>query len=265
MRLSRLSDTGAPLPAFLDMRRVRDRIYRLLDRRLWPREQADLYFLLGCLNGLMGITANRLGYPDAAEELIRAGWAYANAIDHRPLQAQLRQQLSYIAYWRGRITRQPRPGRHRTARTCPKALSAPTCTSSTPAPRPGSATPTPPARRSASRTMPASATTATTCWRSAARFAVSLATHHALAGAALAEIEGAEREAARELERCRQPVRRRARARRAALVRRQGRWPASTWPSSGCAPARWTPPQRRWSRSWPCPPAQRIADSHRPG
>ena len=64
------------------MRRVRDRIYRLLDRRLWPREQTDLYFLLGCLNGLMGITANRLGYPDAAEELIRAGWAYANAIDH---------------------------------------------------------------------------------------------------------------------------------------------------------------------------------------
>ena len=29
----RLSDTGTPLPAFLDMRRVRDRIYRLLDRR----------------------------------------------------------------------------------------------------------------------------------------------------------------------------------------------------------------------------------------
>ena len=36
-RLSGLSDTGAPLSAFLDMRRVRDRIYRLLDRRLWPR------------------------------------------------------------------------------------------------------------------------------------------------------------------------------------------------------------------------------------
>ena len=33
------------------MRRVRDRIYRLLDRRVWPREQADLYFLLGCLHG----------------------------------------------------------------------------------------------------------------------------------------------------------------------------------------------------------------------
>ena len=103
IRLSRLSDTGSPLPVFLDLRRVRDRVYRLLDRRLWPREQTDLHFLLGCLNGLMGITANRLGYPDAAEELIRAGYASASAIDHRPLQAQLRQQLSSVAYLRGRV------------------------------------------------------------------------------------------------------------------------------------------------------------------
>jgi|HubBroStandDraft_1064217.scaffolds.fasta_scaffold03125_2 hypothetical protein len=42
------------------MRQVRDRIYRLLDGRLRLREQADLYFLAGCINGLMGLTANRL-------------------------------------------------------------------------------------------------------------------------------------------------------------------------------------------------------------
>jgi tetratricopeptide (TPR) repeat protein len=100
-RLSSLSDTSAPLSAFLEMRRVRDRIYRLLDRRLWPGEQADLYFLLGCINELMGLAANRLGYPDAAEELIRAGWAYANAIDHNPLRGMLRARLSYVMYWRG--------------------------------------------------------------------------------------------------------------------------------------------------------------------
>jgi hypothetical protein len=100
-RLSSLSDTGAPLSAFLDMRRVRDRIYRLLDRPLWPGEQADLYFLLGCLHELMGLTANRLGYPDAAEELIRAGWAYANAIGHDSLRGMLRARLSYVMYWRG--------------------------------------------------------------------------------------------------------------------------------------------------------------------
>lgn len=103
VRLARLTGSGEPLAVFLDARRVRDRIYRLLDRRLWPREQSDLYFLLGCLNGLMSIPANQLGYPDAAEELNRAGFAYANAIDHRPLMAWLRGELSVYAYYRGRF------------------------------------------------------------------------------------------------------------------------------------------------------------------
>jgi len=101
VRLSSLSDAGAPLAAFMEMRRVRNRIYRLLDRRLWPREQADLSFLLGCINGLMGVAAWRLGYPDAADELIRAGWAYANAIDHGRLRATMRVKLSANMYWRG--------------------------------------------------------------------------------------------------------------------------------------------------------------------
>jgi hypothetical protein len=104
VRLAGLSSTSSPLGAFLDMRRVRDRIYRLLDRRLPPREQADLYFLAGCINELMGLTANRLGYPEAAEELIRAGWAYANLIDHNPLRGMLRARLSYVMYWRGWFT-----------------------------------------------------------------------------------------------------------------------------------------------------------------
>jgi tetratricopeptide (TPR) repeat protein len=101
IRLSRLTDADSPLTAFLEARRVRDRIYWVLDRRLWPREQADLYFLLGCVNGLMGHDARRLGYPDAADELLRAGWAYANAIDHDPLRGMLRAMLSANMYWRG--------------------------------------------------------------------------------------------------------------------------------------------------------------------
>ena len=103
-RLSGLCDTGAPFPAFLDMRQVRDRVYRLLERRARPRDEAELYFLLGCLHELMGLTANRLGYPDAAEELLRTGWAYANVIDHNALRGMLRARLSYVMYWRGRYT-----------------------------------------------------------------------------------------------------------------------------------------------------------------
>ena len=100
-RLSGLSDTGTPLSAFLDMRRVRDRIYRLLDRRLRPREQADLYFLLGCIHELMGLTANRLGYPDAAEELIgQAGLTPTRSTTthcgHAPREALLRHVLARL-------------------------------------------------------------------------------------------------------------------------------------------------------------------------
>jgi hypothetical protein len=104
VRLSGLTVTGVPLSTFLELRRVRDRIHLLLDRRLRLREQGDLYFTLGCVNGLMGVSANHLGYPDAAEELLRAGWAYANVIEHNPLRAMLRGKLAHINYMRGRYS-----------------------------------------------------------------------------------------------------------------------------------------------------------------
>jgi hypothetical protein len=99
IRLSHDYMTGEPFPLFLEMRRVRGRMYAALDRRLWPRDQIDVYFLLGCLNGLMAVAANNLGSPLAAEELARAGWAYAAAIDHRPLMARLRLELANVAHW----------------------------------------------------------------------------------------------------------------------------------------------------------------------
>ena len=102
IRLSHGYMTGEPFTMFQEMRRVRDRMYAALDRRLWPRDQTDLYLLLGCLNCLMAAAADDLGYPSASEELIRAGWAYAIAIDHKPLMAKLRADLAAVAYWRDR-------------------------------------------------------------------------------------------------------------------------------------------------------------------
>jgi hypothetical protein len=200
VRLSHLTDTGEPFAVFLDMRRVRDRIYRLLDRRLWPREQTDLYFMLGCLNGLMGVTAERLGYPDAAEELIRAGWAYTIAIDHRPLLAQLRQQLSYVAFWRGRTVE----SRDLAASGLEYLTQGPVGADlylkyARAAARLGDA--------DAARQAVTSAHNAREHEYSddlldiGGEFAISLATHHGFAGAALAETEGGEPQAAEELER----------------------------------------------------------------
>ncbi len=99
MRLSREYMTGEPFPLFLEMRRVRGRMHDVLDRRMWPRDTRDIYFLLGCLNDLMANVAYDLGYPQAAEELLRAGWVYAVTIDHHPLMAKLRHQLAWIAAW----------------------------------------------------------------------------------------------------------------------------------------------------------------------
>src|ERR1019366_8402759 len=98
-RLSHEFMIGEPLPLFLEMRRVRARIYAALDRRLWPRDQTELYFQLAALSCLMAAAASDLGYPQAGEELARAGWAYATAIDNRPLMAHLRLELAGIVFW----------------------------------------------------------------------------------------------------------------------------------------------------------------------
>ncbi len=97
--------TGEPFPLFKEMHRVRSRIYTVLDRRLWPRDTTMLYFLLGGLNGLMSQPAQDLGYPQAAEELVRAGWAYAIVIDHHPLMGYLRARMADISHWRGQPRR----------------------------------------------------------------------------------------------------------------------------------------------------------------
>ena len=102
VRLSREFVTGAPFPLFRQMRGVRARIFAALERRLWPRDETELYFLLGCLSDLMAVAADDLGYPQAADELLHAGWAYAVAIDHRPLMARLRSVLAYTALWHDR-------------------------------------------------------------------------------------------------------------------------------------------------------------------
>jgi hypothetical protein len=93
--------TGEPFAMFQEMKRVRRRILEALDRRQWPRDGADLYFMAGCLNALMAAAATNLGVPEGAEELIRSGWAYATIIDHHPLMGWLRLCGAYTAYWKG--------------------------------------------------------------------------------------------------------------------------------------------------------------------
>jgi hypothetical protein len=196
-RLSAELMTGDPFALFLEMRRVRERIYRLLDGHMRPPDQAGLYFLLGCLSDLMAVPAADLGYPQAAEELLRAGWAYATVIDHRPLMAHLRLQLAGVV-WESR----PRQGRDLAADGLRYLADGPNAAFlhvryARAAARLGDA--------DGARQAIAQAHEAREREHSddvlaiGGEFGLSAASQHYFAGSALVQIEGAEREAAEEI------------------------------------------------------------------
>jgi hypothetical protein len=199
VQLSRDYMAGEPFALFMEMRRVRSRMYEALDRRVWPRDQAELYFLLGCLNSLMASAANALGYPQSAEELVRAGWAYASVIDHHPLMAYLRLDLANIAYWADR----PRQCRDLAQGGLPYLADGPTAAmlhlkSGRASARLGDA-------EAARQALADAEEIAGHEWRDdlteiGGDFDLSRASGHYLAGSALIEIPGAEDSAAAELE-----------------------------------------------------------------
>ncbi|HCU94576.1 MAG TPA: hypothetical protein DHU96_18410 [Actinobacteria bacterium] len=198
-RLSAESMTGEPFSLFQEMRRVRDRIYWLLDQRLWPRDQADLYLLAGCLCDLMAVAAAGLGYPQAAEELIRSGWAYATVIDHRPLKAHLRLQHASVLYW----YEQPRQARDLAEDGLRYLARGPNAAHlhlkyARAAARTGDADD---ARRALAAAIDAREREHTDdVLAFGGEFSLSLATQHYFAGSALADIDGAEQEAEQEIE-----------------------------------------------------------------
>lgn len=198
-RLSHGYMTGEPFPLFMEMRRVRDRMHAALDRRLWPRDAVELYFLLSCVNGLMALAAHDLGSTSGAAELYRAGWAYAVAIDHRPLMARLRWGLANVTDWTG----QPRQARDLSASGLSYLSDGPT----------GILLHLKHARMSARLGDPDTARRALAAASDArereyhdelmeigGEFDLSRASQHYLAGSALIEIPGAHNDAAAELD-----------------------------------------------------------------
>jgi transcriptional regulator with XRE-family HTH domain len=199
IRLSREYMTGEPYPIFVEMRRVRGRMHNALDRRMWPRDATQIYFLLGCINCLMANVASDLDNPQAAQELARAGWAYAVAIDHRPLMAQLRLSLTDIAYWHDQARRASEQAlgglqylEHgpTAAQLHLKYARAAAKTGETEAAQRAITTAHQARERDYSDDL----------LEIGGEFRLSWASHHSLAGSALIEIPGAERDAAAELE-----------------------------------------------------------------
>jgi hypothetical protein len=61
--------------------------------------------LLGCLTVLTSSVVQDLGYGQGAEDLLRSAWAYAMMIDHKPLMARLRLHHSSVCFWNGQPER----------------------------------------------------------------------------------------------------------------------------------------------------------------
>jgi len=198
--LSRDYMTGEPFPLFMRMRRVRSQICTALELRIWPHDESELYLLLSLVNSLMAVAANDLGNRAAAEELAQAGWAYATIIGHRPLMAQVQSQLASMAYWAG----QPRLSRDHAARGLEDLRAGPNAAQlylhhGRAAAQLGDV-------RAARRAIGAAADARDREHKDelleiGGEFGFSWATQHYLAGAALAELPGAEKDAAVELER----------------------------------------------------------------
>jgi hypothetical protein len=161
-------------------------------------DAGTLYLLLGCVNCMMGVAVAALGYLPAGEELLRAGYAYAAVIGHRPLMAKLRLELAYIAYWDA-----PRQARDLAASGLELLSKGPNAAHlqllyGRASGRAGDADA---ARRAVADAHEArSADYRDELLEMGGEFSVSLATHHYFAGSALTEAEGAGAQAAAELE-----------------------------------------------------------------
>ncbi|GAA2869640.1 hypothetical protein GCM10010472_28740 [Pseudonocardia halophobica] len=97
-RIARVFLHADPVPAFGEMIRLRDRAYRLLERRQYPRQTNDLYFAVGKLSCLLGDASNNFGFKEAASEQFRAAWAYGQIIGDSSLQAWVRGAQSFAAF-----------------------------------------------------------------------------------------------------------------------------------------------------------------------
>jgi hypothetical protein len=91
-----------PLVLFADLLRLRDVVRDQLDRTRKPRQEAELYLILGQISGLLASVSTALGFLDAAEEQARTAFTYGRIIDHPSLCAWARALQVAATFWSGR-------------------------------------------------------------------------------------------------------------------------------------------------------------------
>ncbi|MFC1418610.1 XRE family transcriptional regulator [Streptacidiphilus cavernicola] len=94
--------TGDPMVMFTRTRRLRDRVFALLEGHQPPRQASDLYVAAGYLCGLLSWMSSDLGHLSAADTQGRTAWLCAELAGHDGLRAWVLSTRSKIAFWDGR-------------------------------------------------------------------------------------------------------------------------------------------------------------------
>ncbi|MFI9343310.1 XRE family transcriptional regulator [Streptomyces sp. NPDC052773] len=101
-----------PVVLFGRTRRLRDRVFTLLEGHQYPRQSADLYVVAGYLCALLAWMSSDLGQLRAAEAQGRTAWLCAELAGHDELRAWVLSTRSKIAFWDGRLREAIARARH---------------------------------------------------------------------------------------------------------------------------------------------------------
>jgi transcriptional regulator with XRE-family HTH domain len=96
-RLTREHLYQSSISTFPDTLQTRDKIYRLLEYQQYPRQTTHLYYLASVICALLADMSANVGFPRAALEQARAGWAYAEIIGHNSLRLWCRIKEAALA------------------------------------------------------------------------------------------------------------------------------------------------------------------------
>ncbi|MEU1403726.1 XRE family transcriptional regulator [Streptomyces sp. NPDC005728] len=95
--------TSDPVALFHRTRRLRDRVFALLEGHQFPRQSADLYVAAGYLCGLLAWMSSDLGQLRDADTQGRTAWLCAELGGHNDLRAWVLSTRSKVAFWDGRL------------------------------------------------------------------------------------------------------------------------------------------------------------------
>ncbi|MFF4350275.1 XRE family transcriptional regulator [Streptomyces sp. NPDC001530] len=88
-----------PVELFVRTRSLRDRVFKLLEGRQYPRQSTDLFVSAGYLCGLLAWMSSDLGQLRDADTQGRAAWLCAELAGHNVLGAWVLSTRSKVAIW----------------------------------------------------------------------------------------------------------------------------------------------------------------------